>query len=332
MDYRVVLSGLVVGVAFGFVLQRGRFCLNTAFRNALYIREFTLLRAYLLALLIAMAGANLLDLGGVIHLNRTAPSMHWLAAAIGGYLFGAGMVLGGGDAAGTWARAGEGLAGSWMTLFGIMVGAASAAGGALSGITAYLTSAAPSSDTLFTIPAVLGVNRWIVIGVLSLACLSFLLLGRSSYSAAQTGYHWKTSGALVGLLIVLGLFASERMTGVPSGITFPLPTGDVLQAAVAGQRLSWGASLVLGIPLGSFISSRGLREFSWRAPRAVVMVQQLGGGLLMGIGGTLAGGCSIGHGLSGMASLALPSFLAMTFIVLGCLSMVYILFMREPMK
>jgi hypothetical protein len=48
----------------------------------------------------------------------------------------------------------------------------------------------------------------------------------------------------------------------------------------------------------------------------------------MGAGGMLAGGCSIGHGLSGIATLALSSLVSMAFIVLGSWTMVYALFMR----
>ena len=58
------------------------------------------------------------------------------------------------------------------------------------------------------------------------------------------------------------------------------------------------------------------------------MAQQFAGGLIMGVGGMLAGGCSIGHGLTGTAALALSSLVSMLFILLGSFTMVYVLFMR----
>jgi uncharacterized membrane protein YedE/YeeE len=65
------------------------------------------------------------------------------------------------------------------------------------------------------------------------------------------------------------------------------------------------------------------------APRADVMVQQLVGGLIMGVGGMLAGGCSIGHGLTGISMLAMSSVVSMASIVLGSWTMVYMLFMKS---
>ena len=60
-----IMSGLLIGAAFGFVLQRGRFCINSAFREVLF-QDYTMLRAYLLAVAVTMIGANLVEsLGSV---------------------------------------------------------------------------------------------------------------------------------------------------------------------------------------------------------------------------------------------------------------------------
>jgi uncharacterized membrane protein YedE/YeeE len=332
MDISIVLSGIAVGSGFGFVLQRGRFCLNTAFRNAFYIKDFRLFRSYLLALVITVVGANILEQFDMVHVSETAQEFTWLANIIGGYLFGIGMVLAGGDAAGTWYRAGEGLVGSWIAALGIMIGASAASRGALSGVAADLESfvlVSTSGDPL-TIHGLLGVNRWIVIALFSGAALTFVFAGRAPSSSTQAGYHWRTSGSLVGIMIVLGLFVAELMTGTAEGITFIGPSDGLLASVVSGRVWDWGVSMAAGVPLGSFISAAWLHEFSWRAPRADVMVQQFAGGLIMGAGGMLAGGCSIGHGLSGIATLALSSLVSMAFIVLGSWTMVYVLFMRGP--
>ena len=91
---KALLLGLPVGVAFGYALQRGRFCVNTAFREVFLIRDWTLFRAYILALLVQMVGLNLLaDLG---LLTRNMAPFFWQATILGGFLFGLGMVLSGG--------------------------------------------------------------------------------------------------------------------------------------------------------------------------------------------------------------------------------------------
>src|SRR3990170_4402843 len=55
-----IVSGLLIGAAFGFALQRGRFCVNSAFREVLF-QDYTMLRAYLLAVAVTMIGANLIE-------------------------------------------------------------------------------------------------------------------------------------------------------------------------------------------------------------------------------------------------------------------------------
>jgi hypothetical protein len=60
-SFMVLASGILVSVIFGFVLQRGRYCMNSAFRDIIFLDDFTMFRSYLLAPLIAIIGANLLE-------------------------------------------------------------------------------------------------------------------------------------------------------------------------------------------------------------------------------------------------------------------------------
>ena len=329
MSMSVMLSGIAVGTAFGFVLQRGRFCLNTACRNAFYIKEFTLLRAYVLALVTAVISAHLLEHFGFLHLSAVRQPLAVLANSLGGYVFGVGMVLAGGDAGSSWSRTGEGLVGSWMAVLGLMLGAAAVGSGVLAGVSADLRGFVPLSGTAPSLYGDSNIYKWTLIVLLSLAGLVFVFKGRTAYVQTQPGYSGKTTGLLVGLLVVLGLLVSERMEGTATGITFSGPSGTLLASLVASRHAGWGVALVAGVPLGSFLSAWRAHEFSWRAPRAEVMAQQLVGGLLMGSGGMIAGGCSIGHGLTGLAALSLASLVSTTGIVLGCWTMVYLLFMRN---
>lgn len=329
MNIRVVLSGLAVGAGFGFVLQRGRFCLNTAFRNFFYIKDHTLFRAYLLALVVAVLGANLIEQFGFLHLASVRQEFTWLANILGGFIFGIGMVLAGGCAASTWYKTGEGLVGSWMAALGFMIGASAVKTGALAAAAAYLRSFIIAPGTGPTLYSVLGVGRWAVIAPMIVAGLVFIFTRQAQYVPAQSGYSWRTTGVLVGLIAVIGLAVSEFMAGSATGMTFPGPSEGVFASIVSGGRLDWGGAMVVGVALGSFVSARSLHEFSWRSPRADVMVHQLGGGLLMGAGGMLAGGCAIGHGITGASTLALASLVSMGGIILGCWSMVYLMFVRS---
>lgn len=86
--------GLVVGVPLGYVLQRGRFCMNSAFRDLMLTRDVTVFRAYVLALMIQMVGVEILSGTGLIVTGGTP--FWWGAAIVGGVIFGWGMALSGG--------------------------------------------------------------------------------------------------------------------------------------------------------------------------------------------------------------------------------------------
>ncbi len=330
MDVSVALAAGAVGAGFGFVLQRGRFCLNSAFRDVLYIKDVTILRAYLLALVVTTIGANLLEQFGVLRLDQGRQEFAWLANILGGYLFGIGMVLAGGCASGTWYRVGEGLVGSWMAALGFMLGAAAVGHGALSGAYEYLRGFVLSQGSSATINGMLGVNRWAVILPAAALALVLVFSGRTTFNPARAEYHWRTTGVLVGLVALLGWYLSHVTTGTATGISFTRPSEGLLMSVIAGRPSEWSTALLLGVPIGSFISARNAHEFSWRAPRADVMMQQFSGGLIMGAGGMLAGGCLIGHGITGLSALSAASLLSTLFMLLGSWTMVYLLFMRSP--
>jgi uncharacterized membrane protein YedE/YeeE len=324
-----VLSGLAYGAAFGFILQRGRFCLNTAFRDIIYIKNDMVFRSYLLSVLIVAVGGNFLEQLGFVRLDSARQEFAWLANIIGGLLFGAGMVLAGGCASGTWYRVGEGLVGSWLAALGFMAGLAAADGGALSSVTEALRRVVIAPGEGLTVDGILGVNRWIILAVLVAGGVPVLLRGRTSYSPVLADLRWHTTGVIIGLLVVLGWVLSLRIAGAERGLTFTSSSRDLLLSVVSGTSWNWGAAVVAGVPVGSYVSVRSRGQFSWRAPRADVMVQQFSGGVIMGIGGSLAGGCLVGHGITGLAALSVASVASTASMVLGCWAMVYLLFMKS---
>ncbi len=84
-----VLLGLAVGIPFGVILDRGQFCMNRALREATRDRNVALLRAYLLALAIQMVGVHLAAVAGWVRIPHLP--FAWLAASVGGLVFGWGM-------------------------------------------------------------------------------------------------------------------------------------------------------------------------------------------------------------------------------------------------
>ena len=110
------LSGGIIGLIFGFILQRTRFCMTGGFRDMYIARNNTLFYAFLIAITVESIGVlSLIKLGIV---GNPYEEFSVLGAIVGSYLFGIGIVLAGGCATGTWYRAGEGLLGSWgCTIF-----------------------------------------------------------------------------------------------------------------------------------------------------------------------------------------------------------------------
>jgi hypothetical protein len=125
---RLVAVYWLFGLAFGFVLQRSRFCFASAFRDLFLLGDARVMKGILAGLAVATAGFALLmarmvpdtGFGGLPPGATVLPlGLHTL---VGGVLFGIGMVLAGGCTSGSLYRAGEGYVGSMVALLGIMLG------------------------------------------------------------------------------------------------------------------------------------------------------------------------------------------------------------------
>ena len=131
---------------------------------------------------------------------------------------------------------------------------------------------------------------------------------------------------VVGLAIASGwaatAFVSDRsFAAVPvESHTFSAPLGDtVLYAMLAsGMKLNFGVGSVVGVLCGACIGSFRRGHFRWEAcedPRE--LRRQLGGAALMGAGGAIAIGCSVGQGLSAFSLLAFSAPLTLGAIMIG---------------
>jgi uncharacterized membrane protein YedE/YeeE len=94
-------------------------------------------------------------------------------------------------------------------------------------------------------------------------------------------------------------------------------------------RGTWGVFFIFAVPLGAAFSALGLKEFKWKVPPAKEVLTVFFGSILMGIGAVIAGGCNLGHGVTGMSTMSVASLAGITSIVMGNWTMVYFKFMRE---
>lgn len=347
----VLISGLTVGIMFGFILQRGRYCSNSAFRDIIFVNDFTLMRAYLLALVIAIVGANLLeDFGFMGDFGLRRQSFNLVANIVGGFLFGVGMVIAGGCGSGIIYRIGEGYVSAFVATLGFAASLIVSIHGPLKPVSQYIKSfkveigevGNPALWDLFG-----GQNmKWVVIAVIAAIIISVVLKGRPFAKGPKKGYSWSLTGALLGLVLIFALWASNYWGGQTRGLSAAGPTAEAYLAVLFGNSMSkfdpmfdfwglfkgtWSALYIFGIPVGAYLSAKGLGEFKLQAPPASEIVRVFGGSLIMGFGAAVAGGCTVGHALTGVSSLALSSIVATIFMVLGNWTMVYFMFIK-PMK
>jgi hypothetical protein len=92
--------------------------------------------------------------------------------------------------------------------------------------------------------------------------------------------------------------------------------------------LNWGSFLVLALPFGAFFAAWRGRELRWQVPNLSSTARMFSAGLAMGVSAAIAGGCNIGHGFTGVPTLALSSLTATIFTFLGAWLGNYLRFIR----
>ncbi|MDO5103366.1 MAG: YeeE/YedE family protein [Lautropia sp.] len=335
-----------LGAAFGAAARLSRFCLLRGLAEACppgpaspasaapapAAEGAPALRSFALALAVALVGTQLLAAWGDIPLERALPVRPQFSpwgALLGGLLFGIGMVLARGCAARALVLlAGGNLRALWVLLW-LGLGAQASMTGVLAPLRQQLqgwgmmTLAHPTLDgwlQAWGLPA--PVTLWLATGVPSLLLLAYAL-GHASLRAAPA--RWL--GALViGLCVAAGWWASAHVGTDPfdeqplSSLSFISPVAEVwlyLQVAV-GRELATGVMLVLGVLAGAAIVALVTRTARWESfQSAARMGASAAGGLLMGFGGVVALGCSIGQGLAGLSTLAIASLPPVIGIVAG---------------
>lgn len=316
---------MVLGLIFGAVAQRSRFCLVAAVSNFTLMRDYRQLHAYLAALGVAVAGTAVLEWTQLVAISETAyrlPSLNWLGALGGGLLFGIGAMLAGGCASRTLVRTAEGNIGALLTLMVFAIAGMTTLFGAFDPLRGWvLARVLPLGSGDASLSLLLHWPVWVLpLGVV-LACLvSIHLLGRW-----QDHKSTVVAGILIGLLVVCGWW----VTGVLGSDEFdPQRPASLTMAGPLARSVAWlsmnqptGSAFVLflvpGVLFGALASAIVSGEFRWVAPAGERVSAYLAGGALMGFGAVLAGGCNIGQGLSGAATLSLTSLLAVAGILGG---------------
>jgi uncharacterized membrane protein YedE/YeeE len=161
---------------------------------------------------------------------------------------------------------------------------------------------------------------------IGLVIAAVLILWALSQQAVRENRDNQIAGIVIGFIIIgswvaTGLIGADDFDPVPvEGMTFIAPAGNTLSYLMTytGATINFGIAVVLGIIAGSFLYAIFSRTFAVETfTDKQDMINHLGGGVLMGFGGVLALGCTVGQAISGISTLALGSFIAAISIVIG---------------
>lgn len=305
---------------------------------------------WLLAIAIAILGSSALHAAGLIDLDKSiyrSSSFFWLSSLVGGLCFGAGMVLASGCGGKTLMRIGGGSLKA-LVVFVVL------------GLVAYMTLrgvfglfrvnvlekvviALPGGQDL---PALLS-STGIAPGNALAACALLIGGGLLAFVGARRDFLSANNllgGAIVGLLVVGGWYVSGHLgylaedpetlqeafiatnSGRMESLTFVAPQAYTLELLMLwsdnSRKLSFTIACALGVVAGSLAYALATRSFRWEGFRDIEdTANHLLGAALMGFGGVVGMGCTIGQGISGVSTLAAGSLLTLAAIIAGAFAM-----------
>lgn len=308
-----VLSGLLIGAAYGYIAQRGAFCLNSGFRFVVTRRDFTKVKALGVALAVQMIAVPVLFAAGWAY--PTFPEFFPVGAILGGLLFGAAMYWTVGCAAGVWFKSGAGSVGAMVAAVGMALGATAFEAGPLRGTRDAIRNL---GGAVSFEPTALGVPLWALTVPVGLVLLVLLWRTQSSTAGAWT---WRRTGLLLGLVGVVA-WPLSALAGRDFGMAVIPGTVEAVKFA-SGNPVSfrgfggWDILFVFGLPLGAYFAARREGSITASVPNATGLAKALTGGIGLGAGASLAAGCTVGHGLTGVPLLAPGSIVSLAAIFAG---------------
>ncbi|EAU41087.1 YeeE/YedE [Fulvimarina pelagi HTCC2506] len=323
----IILGGAVIGGLFGFAAQRSEFCTRSAVLDVVRGRDLKALATWAIGFAVAVLGVQLLLSYGYIDARETrffSTAQSLSGAIVGGLAFGVGMVLTRGCVSRLLVLSASGnLRAIYVSLVVALVGFATYAGvlvplrdlvGSF-----WSTSAIGGNDLL----AHLGTAQetGIVVGGVLLAA-AFVIATKVRLS------FWKLIGGVgVGLSIVAGWYFTYTLSLQvfdpiqAESLSFirPLATTGAM-ATASGDPAGLDQGVLVGALVAAFLASvlfGGFRIRTFSEEGTPSLLRYTVGGVLMGFGGILAVGCTIGAGFTGVSVLAVSSLIGLASMISG---------------
>ena len=336
--HKVSLLGFLGALVFGVVANKTHFCIMGSISDWVNMGSRVRFRAWMLSIGIAILGSQAMVQLGWVDLDGTmyrSANFGLAGFLIGGLLFGIGMTLGAGCGQRTLVRVGGGNLKSLVVLIVMAITAYTTLRGLLAPVridvfgtlSIDLEAQEITSQGIETILAHLvgasGQTLAVIVAlVLGLGAIIYALKDKDFRASVDNILAGVTIGVLVvGAWYVTGVIGNDDFEPVPvEALTFIAPTGNTVNYLMTwtGAEINFGIAVVLGMIVGSFLYAVSTGNFRVEAfANRADMRNHLIAGVLMGFGGVLSFGCTIGQGVSGMSTLALGSLVALLSIMLG---------------
>jgi len=334
--------GFVLALVFGYVANKTSFCTMGAVSDVVNMGNWERMRAWLTAIGVAILGTSLLVYHGDLDIGMTyytRPTLFWFAALVGGLAFGVGMTLAGGCGQRTLVRLGAGNLKSVVVFIFLGYTALVTMNGVLYEFAQFTLRAevfVVRLDQMQTVPEILGLpgrEAHLAIGALLAIALLIFAFANRDFRASKDNIF---GGIVVGLVVVAGWYVTGKLgyaenefmeiaylgtdSRLAESMTFvgPLAYTMDLWAYWRDKSVTFGVASVFGVMVGSFLYAVIHRTFHWEyftSPQD--MFRHIIGAVLMGFGGVVAMGCTIGQGVTGVSTLALGSFIVLFGIIAG---------------
>ncbi|MGB7318511.1 MAG: YeeE/YedE family protein [Planktotalea sp.] len=312
---------LALGLAFGILAERTKFCFRSALIGA---QRRSSMGVWLMALAFAVLGTQAAIWFELITFDEHrfyTSDLPILAILAGGVMFGAGMVLTRGCASRLTVLAGTGNLRALFVMIVFAITAHAALKGVLAPVRTALGSLTLDLGELTGFAALPGgALFWSAL----IAAAALVTAFRSSAARGTL-----ILAALLGLLVPLawvgtGFVLFDEFDPIAlESLSFTSPMADSLFWSVASSSIpaGFGTGLIGGTLAGALIASLIFRTFQWQSFETPQQTgRYIGGGVLMGLGGVLAGGCTVGAGLAGIPTLSFAALLALLAIAAGAVA------------
>ena len=326
------VGGFICGCVAGFAAQYGRLCTVGAIEDALMGGDFRRASAWGLAVAIAILLTQAFVFAEALDLSAThyvQSRLDLFGLVVGGLLFGLGAALVGTCAFGMLVRVGTGDLRAIVSAIILGLAAFAATGGILSPIRARLSEFGAIDTASIGGKTLTGIVNFQLGKPAAVLCALLVPGMLMAFVLANQRLHRKPRLLAASCLIGCAVAAGWLVTGVlgdpfdgqrPESLTFVAPLGRfILQ--IMGEALSstgFAVSTIFGVAVGSFVIAAFRDELRWEAfDDAREMRRHLLGAVLMGVGGVLARGCTIGQGLTGTSTLSIAAPIAVLAMVVG---------------